>query len=166
MKEVKDLTKFIPYIIIIILILVIRVYCYSIIRVNGSSMYPNLLDGDLMILDKVSYYVGNINRFDIVVVNNNGEDIIKRVIGLPGETVEYIDNQLYINGLLMEEPFEREVIADHKFEEQIPLDKYIVIGDNRVNSKDSRSIGFIDETQIEGKASITIFPFDRLGIKE
>ncbi len=67
---------------------------------------------------------------------------------------------------MFEEPFEREDIEDYKFEEKVPNDSYVVIGDNRINSQDSRTLGFITEDQIEGKASLTIYPFNRLGIKE
>ncbi len=129
-------------------------------------MDPNLSDGDLMILDKVSYYFNDISRFDIVVIETNEELIIKRVIGLPGETVEYKDNKLYINDELVEENFERASIEDHVFEQVVPTDSYIVIGDNRANSKDSRILGTIEEKEIIGKANLTIYPFDRLGIKE
>ena len=87
-----------PYIIIIISVLIIRKFIVTPIRVIGPSMMHTLIDGDIMILDKISYRFKNIKRFDIVVISSLDKPIIKRVIGLPGDIVESKNNRLYING--------------------------------------------------------------------
>lgn len=130
-------------------------------------MVPTLNDGDIMILDKIGYKINGLNRFDIVVVNYNGERIIKRVIGLPNDYVEYKDNKLYINGEYIEEDYERKDTSDFILEmigeNVIPEGKYLVLGDNRPISKDSRIIGLVDEKDIKGYTSIVLFPFNKIG---
>ncbi len=130
-------------------------------------MVPTLNDGDIMILDKIGYKINGLNRFDIVVVNYNGERIIKRVIGLPNDYVEYKDNKLYINGEYIEEDYERKDTSDFILEmigeTVIPEGKYLVLGDNRPISKDSRIIGLVDEKDIKGYTSIVLFPFNKIG---
>ena len=104
MEEKKDnkilhfIKEIIPYIIVIILVLLFKKFLYAPIRVNGESMMKTLHDGDIMILDIIDYRLHGLKRFDIVVVDEGDELIIKRVIGLPGDTVEYKNNKLYING--------------------------------------------------------------------
>lgn len=162
-KKLKDI---IECVVIIIAVLLFRKFMFSPIRVTGDSMVPTLRDGDIMILNKIGYSIKGLNRFDIVVINNDNEKIIKRIIGLPGEHVEYSDNKLYINNKLVEEPYERKTMEDFVLEElgenKIPEDKYLVLGDNRPISKDSRSIGLIDKKEIDGYTSIVIFPFKRI----
>ena len=123
-----------------------------------------------MILDKISYRFKDIKRFDIVVVDDKEELIIKRIIGLPGENIEYKDNKLYVNGKMVKENFSHKETYDYSIEEldatEVPEDSYFVLGDNRLNSKDSRIIGFIPKDQILGKTSLTIFPFNRFGNKK
>ena len=130
-------------------------------------MVPTLKDGDIMILDKIGYRINGLDRFDIVIVDYEGERIIKRVIGLPNDYVEYIDNKLYINGEYIEEEYERKDTNDFMLEmigeNVIPEGKYLVLGDNRPISKDSRIIGLIDEKDIKGYTSIILFPFNRIG---
>ena len=154
------------YVIVIGIALLIKFFVFSPIKVNGTSMEPNLKDGDIMILNEIGYYLHGVNRFDIVVVNTGSEKIIKRVIGLPGEKVEYRDNKLYINGVEVVENFNHGDTSDFSLSDinvdTIPKNKYFVVGDNRGNSKDSRSIGLINKSQIVGKTNLIIFPFDRI----
>lgn len=163
-KRIKDI---IEYIIIIVAVLLFRHFLYSPIRVTGDSMVPTLNDGDIMILDKIGYKINGLDRFDIVVVDYKGEKIIKRVIGLPGDHVEYSDDKLYINGKYIEEEYNRKETSDFILEflgeNTIPKDKYLVLGDNRPISKDSRIIGLIDKTDIEGYTSLVLFPFNKIG---
>ena len=158
------------YVVIIIVVILIKIFIVAPIRVNGTSMIDTLEDKDIMILDKISYRFKEIKRFDIVVVDDKEELIIKRVIGLPGEYIEYKDNKLYVNGKYVKENFNRKEMEDYSIEElvktKVPEDTYFVLGDNRSNSKDSRIIGFIPKKQILGKTSLTIFPFDRFGNKK
>ena len=142
--------------------------------VSGASMYPTLHNGDRMVLSKV----GDIHRFDVVILKAPDENVeyIKRVIGMPGDTVEMKSGVLYINGKKVEQPFiNTEVLAKQTVfmddftlesltgESKVPEGKYFVLGDNRGVSKDSRMIGFIDRSAIEGKAVFTIWPFGRIG---
>ena len=130
-------------------------------------MVPTLLDGDIMILDKIGYRINGLKRFDIVVIKYNNEKIIKRVIGLPGDYIEYKDNILYVNGKEIKEEYKRDITNNFSLKdlgyEKIPENKYLVLGDNRSISKDSRIIGFIDKEDIEGYTGIIVFPFKRIG---
>lgn len=130
-------------------------------------MVPTLLDGDIMILDKIGYRINGLKRFDIVVIKYNNEKIIKRVIGLPGDYIEYKDNLLYVNGKEIKEEYKRDITNNFSLKdlgyEKIPENKYLVLGDNRSISKDSRIIGLIDKEDIEGYTGIIVFPFKRIG---
>ena len=154
------------YVLVIIIALIIKFFIFSPIKVNGTSMEPNLKDGDIMILNEIGYLLNGVNRFDIVVVNSDGEKIIKRVIGLPGEKVEYRDNKLYINDEEVVETFQHGDTDDFELSslnlDTIPNDHYFVVGDNRGNSKDSRIIGVIHKSKIAGKTNLIIFPFSRI----
>ena len=157
----KILREYLPYVILIVLVLIIKSYVVTTIRVNGSSMSPTLKNNDIMLLDKIGYRFSEIERFDIVVVQNVNSKIIKRVIGLPGEVVEYKDNVLYINGEVLEDKY-NSIIQDD-FLVTLDEDKYFVMGDNRGDSLDSRVIGPILESNVLGRATFTIFPFNRWG---
>ena len=130
-------------------------------------MVPTLLDGDIMILDKIGYRINGLKRFDIVVIKYNNEKIIKRVIGLPGDYIEYKDNILYVNGKEIKEEYKRDITKNFSLKdlgyEKIPENKYLVLGDNRGISKDSRIIGLIDKEDIEGYTGIIVLPFKRIG---
>lgn len=164
-KSKNYFKEFLPYIIIIIVVILIKSYVVSPIRVNGTSMDSTLKDGDIMLLNEIGYRFSDIDRFDIVVIRRDGEYLIKRVIGLPGEKVKYLDNKLYINGKYVKEEFKHKKTSDFSTY-QLGKDEYFVMGDNRTNSKDSRMIGSIFREEILGKASLTIFPFSRFGQKE
>ena len=142
--------------------------------VSGASMYPTLHNGDRMILSKI----GDINRFDVVVLKAPDENVeyIKRVIGMPGDTLELKQGVLYINGKKIEQPFintdalQKQTVFIDDFtlqsltgETKIPEGKYFVMGDNRGVSRDSRMIGLIDRKAIEGKAVFTIWPMNQFG---
>ena len=169
----KILREVYPYIIIVVVVLLIKSFLVAPVRVVGPSMEHTLLNGDIMILDKISYRFNEIKRFDIVVVNSNEGLIIKRVIGLPGDKIEYKNNKLYINGEYYKEDYLDGDVKTGDFileqltgDETIPQGYYFVLGDNREESKDSRTIGLIKEKQIQGKARLTLFPFARFGIKK
>lgn len=165
MEQIKKwLKENLLFTILLLIIIIIRIFFYSPIRVNGSSMYPTLQDKEFMILNKIGLQKG-INRFDIVVVESNGKYIIKRVIGLPGESVMYSDNKLYINGKAIEDNYSKS--ETENFENVILKDnEYFVMGDNREVSKDSRVIGPVNIKNIKGKTNLVIFPFNKIGIVE
>lgn len=163
-KIVKEILE---YVIIIVAVLLFRYFLYSPIRVSGSSMEPTLYDADIMILNKIGYRINGLKRFDVVVVNYENEKIIKRVIGLPGEYIEYKDDILYVNGEIVEESYDRKITSDFSLEDlgmkTIPKDKYLVLGDNRPISKDSRIIGLVDKKDIEGYTSFILLPVSKFG---
>ncbi len=140
--------------------------------VNGASMEDTLWDGDNLLVDKISYRFNDPERFDVVVFKYTHKDntyYVKRVIGLPGETVQ-IDNtgNIFINGNLLEENYGTETIKDPGIAAQpITLDEgeYFVLGDNRNNSADSRvaEVGNIDEDIIVGRAWVRIWPLHDAG---
>ena len=158
MKKVKE---YFWYIIILIVVILVKSFVVSTVRVNGNSMYPTLHNKDLMILNKINYNFKNVERFDIVVVKYENHYIIKRVVGLPGETVEYVDNKLYIDGRKIKDKYNS--INQEDFSLKLGNDEYFVMGDNRGDSLDSRIIGPIDKDDIMGNSEFIIFPFTRFG---
>ncbi len=160
--------ELIPYIVIIIVVILIRSFIVTPVRVKGDSMYPYLKDGEVLILNKLDK---SYKRFDIVVASvYDGSQIIKRVIGLPGETVAYKDCKLYINGEEVEDFVDECITNDFSLQdlynyEIIPEGYYFVMGDNRLVSLDSRrpEIGLISESKIEGSIAIRLYPFNRFG---
>lgn len=166
MKEfIKELC---PYIVILILVVIIRTYIVTPVIVSGSSMVPTLENKELLIVRKIGYDGDSIKRFDIVVVKDGEDEIIKRVIGLPGEHISYKNNKLYVNNKYIEEPYNFRDTKDFNLEEictcsSIPDGQYLVLGDNRPISKDSRRLGLIEEENIVGKAEFRIWPIGRIG---
>lgn len=141
-------------------------------HVNGDSMNNTLQHGDNLIVDKISYRFKDPERFDIIVFPYKYQEetfYIKRIIGLPGETVEIEDGMIYINGEMLEESHGKDVMhSSGVAEEPIQLgeDEYFVLGDNRNNSSDSRdpSVGNIKRDDIVGRAFIRIWPFEKFGM--
>lgn len=166
-RAFKVLKELIPYAIIVIVVVLIRMFIMTPVRVNGKSMSPYLEEGDILILNKLDK---SYDRFDIVVININDTKIIKRVIGLPGETVAYKNCKLYINDEEIEDFVKDCTTRDFSLTElydylMIPNDYYFVMGDNRDNSSDSREprVGLIHKSQIEGTVSIRLYPFKKIG---
>ncbi|MDF2606383.1 MAG: sipM [Bacillales bacterium] len=165
----------------ILLAFIIRTYLFAPILVDGVSMMPTLHDRNRMIVNKLSYSIGEPKRFDIIVFNATvDKDYIKRIIGLPGDHVEYINDKLYINGKAYDEPYldnlKKDIIdppltQDFKLEDiigkkTIPKGYLFVMGDNRRYSKDSRSIGVISMKSVVGKANIVYWPINEVRIEK
>src|SRR5699024_4953494 len=167
----------------LIIALIVRKFFFSPIIVDGPSMQPTLNDQDKMIVNKFIYYIKDPERFDIVIFHANEEkDFIKRVIGLPGEHVKVEDDVLYIDEEEVEQPFigtnkGNETVYpistnDFTLEELsghydvIPPGYFLVLGDNRNNSTDSRSssLGLVSKEQIVGKTTFIFWPLDRVHI--
>ena len=164
-KAKRIIKEVLPFAIVIAVVLLFKFFIMTPIQVQGDSMEPTLNQGDILILNKISYKIHGINRFTIVVVDNDGTNLIKRVIGLPGETVKVEENKLYIDGKYVEQDFLEKSQYTEDFEVTLKDDEYFVMGDNRKVSLDSRSIGPVSKSQIKGTASFVIFPFNRFGGK-
>ncbi|WP_033829240.1 signal peptidase I [Bacillus andreraoultii] len=169
MAKKSELWEWIKIIVIAALLAAaIRYFLFTPIIVDGESMMPTLEDRDRMIVNRLSYKVGEPKRFDIVVFHATEEkDYIKRVIGLPGDKIEYKDDTLYINGKKIDEPYlkeyKKELIGGtltDPFTVEVPKGHVFVMGDNRRYSKDSRHIGPIPIDEILGKANIIYWPLE------
>lgn len=159
---------------------IIRIFLFTPIVVDGESMMPTLEHGDRMIVNKIGYDIGEPDRFDIIVFHApEKKDYIKRIIGLPGDHVAYEDDQLFINGEPVEEPYLDEykkdvsgtLTDDFTLEEKInsstvPEGTVFVMGDNRRYSKDSRIIGVVPMEEVVGSTSFVFWPFEDAGIVE
>lgn len=171
---IREIFGWILYIAIIIgLTYFIVTYIGQRTSVSGSSMEPMLSDGDNLIVDKISYRFKEPERYDIIVFPYQYEEntyYIKRIIGLPGETVQVIDGYAYINGELLESDIYGAEVMEYGgiAEEPITLgeEEYFVLGDNRNHSADSRepSVGVLTRDMLMGKAWVRIFPFDKIGV--
>lgn len=162
--------------IVIILALMVMVYLFimSPQEISGRSMEPSFFNGEYILTNKVEYKFREPARGDVVIFKspkNKEIDYIKRIIGLPGETVRLEDGKFYINGTLLEEPY---LPADlfvsggaylPEGEERIvPAGSYFVVGDNRPHSLDGREFGPIAKEEFIGKALLRYYPFDRVGV--
>lgn len=157
--------ELLPYAIILIVVVLIRTFIVTPVIVSGPSMNPTLDGGELMILNKL----GKIDRYDIVVVDAGEDDIIKRVIGMPGEKIQCQNNNIYINGYIQEEDYSIGntcPIKEKWFEYELADDEYFVMGDNRENSSDSRHIGPVKQKKIKGTTSLILYPFKKIGTIE
>ncbi|AZP05367.1 signal peptidase I [Jeotgalibaca ciconiae] len=168
-----------------LLFLLIRAYLFFPFQVVGPSMYPTLQDGDRLILNRL----GQLDRFDVVVFpapdaesSENNEEYVKRIIGVPGDEISYQDDELYIDGEVVEEKYLETLKEDQENSLLtpdftlldvpgseslvVPEGMYLVLGDNREVSKDSRMFGLVPEEVIEGTTSLRIWPLNRIGFLE
>ncbi len=157
-KIIKNCKELLPYLIIFIVVLLIRTFIVTPIKVNGNSMYNTLEGKEFMILNKL----GTPERYDIVVLDARNDELIKRVYGLPGEKITIENNTIYINDKKIEDVYAYGETSNY---ETITLkdDEYFVLGDNRAVSLDSRTIGPIKKSQIKGTTNFIIYPFNRFG---
>lgn len=139
--------------------------------VTGESMSPTLSDGDSLIVDKISYHFIDPRRYDIVVFPFQYQEdtfYIKRIIGLPGETVQISEGKVYVNGKVLNDPYAYEEIRNPGLASgpvTLGQDEYFVLGDNRNNSIDSRepSVGVVSRDDIVGRAVFCIWPANKIG---
>lgn len=162
---------------------VIKQFLFTPVLVKGASMMPTLEDHDRVIVNKIGPTLQSYDRFDIVVIEMNEEtNYIKRIIGLPGDKIEYKDDQLYINGEKYNEPYLDQyknelkdtgtltydfTLEQNLGETTVPEGHYFVLGDNRRVSNDSRNpeVGFISEEQIMGTTNIICWPMEHIDLK-
>ena len=174
-KRYKELKEWVIAILIMAAaIFVIRSFIFGTVIVKGVSMEPTYYHGDLIAINKLSYHFSSPERGDIIVCDYGSieeEKIIKRVIGLPGEVIDFVPKNngnydVMVNGETLDEDYiksEVEFYGDTEYPYTVPENCYFVMGDNRNNSTDSRwqSIGFIEKNNIEGKAFLKIWHFGR-----
>lgn len=168
--DLRDIREFIKdslkYLIVIAIVFFIALFVVSFEQVIGPSMKGTLDAGDVTIVNKLVYKFRTIKRNEIVSINQKDKIMVKRVIGLPGEHIEYKDNKLYVNGSLILENNISVETKDFKLEdigyETIPKDMYFVLGDNRTNSSDSREFGLVKKDEIIGKIVMRLYPFSKI----
>ncbi|CDB28113.1 signal peptidase I [Firmicutes bacterium CAG:582] len=168
LRDIKEFLKdALKYIIAIAVILIVAIYVVSFQEVIGPSMNNTLKSGDITVVNKLVFRLRNIKRNEIVSLKKDDKIMVKRIIGLPGEHIEYKDNILYVDGKKISDSRSSST-KDFKLEsigyDTIPKDMYLVLGDNRTNSSDSRTFGLVKKSDIIGKVNIRIYPFNKIKI--
>ena len=137
--------------------------------VRGSSMAPGIQDGDRILVEPWSYLLGPIERGDVIVLRyplDPEVDYIKRVIGLPGDRVELADGKVWVNGLLLEEPYVASIDPSSAHAVDVRPGYYFVLGDNRPRSSDSREFGCVPGDYVRGRVDLRLWPPARVGLIE
>lgn len=173
--ELLDLVK--TFIVCFIVVFIITTFVVKPVQVDGDSMYPTLIDKEIGVVNIFSAKFTGVHRFDVVVVQNETtkDPWVKRVIGMPNDTIEAKDDVVYINGEKIDEPY-----LDNSYAESIrkqgkkftndfgPItlkdDEYFLMGDNRIVSYDSRKVGAFHKEDIIGKDAYIIYPFTQMKI--
>ena len=177
LRDIKEFFRdFMGYIITAVIIIVIFTFIISFHPIAGNSMTPSLEEGDIVIVNKFYPSFFDFKHFQIVIVKKESKTYIKRVIGLPGENVSYSNNLLTINDEHFKEPFLGDVTTDDFQCEDIcdlekcpdgviPEDYYLVLGDNRNDSNDSRNkkFGLVHKDEIKGLVILRMWPVNKLG---
>jgi signal peptidase I len=155
----------------VVIAIVVILFLYQPVKVEGTSMMPSLLDQERIFINKFVYRFGmaDIGRGDTVVFWFPGDptkSYIKRVIGVPGDSVEVSDGAVFVNGRALGEPYVPEEYRDHVSMPRkiVPQDEYFVLGDHRSSSNDSRTWGTVPRRYVYGKAVFVYWPLDRLGV--
>lgn len=158
----------------ILVALVVKTFLIQAFRIPSASMHPTLLEGDRVLVNKTSYRLHDVNRGDVVVFSRpknlhaapgEPDDLIKRVIGLPGDTVQTRNGAVYVNGRALDEPYLAEGTQTLNIDDpvKVPKGHVWVMGDNRGDSQDSRVFGPIPEDTIVGRAFMIMWPPSRIG---
>lgn len=160
-------------VIFVLFVFIIPRYVVQLTIVDGRSMTNTLQDKDRLFVEKISYRFNDPERFDIIVFYPEGRDsdeyYVKRVIGLPGETVQIKDSVIYINDEPIEDNYRKEFYISYNGIASEPVtlgeDQFFVMGDNRNGSTDSRdpSVGLVDRENIDGRVVLRVYPFDKIG---
>jgi signal peptidase I len=161
----------------IVIFAILRTMFFSNYVVEGQSMMPTLQEGNKLVVNKFGYEADNLKRFDVIVFHaNKREDYVKRIIGLPGDSIVYRNDQLFVNGKKVDEPFLNTYKLKNpggKFtgdftlrgvtrKNTVPAGKLFVLGDNRLGSWDSRQFGFISIDQVVGKVDLRYWPLNEI----
>lgn len=141
--------------------------------VRGDSMYSTLEEGDYLIINRMSYKFKEPERGDIIVFESDlqqddgsSKDLVKRVIGVSGDTVKIENSKVYVNGEELVEPYIDDEVTEGDIDTVVPENSVFVLGDNREISLDSRydSVGFINDSDILGKVFVRLYPFNKIGL--
>jgi signal peptidase I len=152
----------------LLIAIVLRTFVFQMALVNQISMDPTLHEGQMLVISKINYFVGDPQRGDIVVLKDAVENklLIKRIIGMPGEEVELKDGKVFINSEELQPDYTSFPTYAYTQEQwTLPQGEYFVLGDNREHSRDSRSenVGLVNRKNIIGRAVFRIWPFNKLG---
>lgn len=140
----------------------IRIFLFQPFEVQGASMKPFFASGDYLIVDEISYRFRPIKRGEVVVFHHGPSYYIKRVVGLPGETVEIKEEGVWIDGKLLNEPLSLIEKTHGSLVTTLGPKDYFVLGDNRKSSSDSRVFGPLEKEDVVGRAWLRLFPVDRI----
>lgn len=162
-EEKKKGSWLMPIIVAVAVAFLVRSFFIAPYVVEGASMEPSLYDRDRILVNKTASWLGDFERGDVVIIEGeNNRHYIKRVIALPGETLEMEGGALYVEGEEIDQPYLEDLSQyEESFEETtMPDDEYFVMGDNRNNSLDSRNgLGHIQEENIVGRSAVVFYPF-------
>jgi signal peptidase I len=156
----------------LVIVVIIHFFVFNLSTVKGQSMEPTLLDGEWLFINKIGYIMGGPDRGDIVILKDPSQQLgfreflVKRIVGLPGDTIEVSNEKLYINGKESNEPYTDVGIQDGNYgPELVPAGHYFVMGDNRhlLASTDSRRFHSVPEKLIKGKAQFIMWPLNKIG---
>ena len=154
----------------VVLAVILIVFIYQPVKVEGTSMMPTLTEGERIFINKITYTLGSgrIDRGDTVVFwypLDPSKSYIKRVIGISGDQIEMYHGDVFVNGRAISEPYVPDEYRDNYNMPRtvIPMDKYFVMGDHRSSSNDSRAWGMVDRKNIYGKAVFVYWPFAKMG---
>ncbi|MGG4146130.1 signal peptidase I [Paenibacillus algorifonticola] len=181
-KAMKETVEWIKALAIaVVLVVIIRSFLFAPFMVEGESMHPNFETGERLIVNKILYKFREPDRGEVVVfhVPEQGRDFIKRVIGLPGDTIKVQGDDVFINDVKLEEPYIAEAIKQAQANGQlynnesdfpneriteatVPEDTIFAMGDNRSNSQDSRALGYISNKELVGRAEVIFWPLNKL----
>jgi signal peptidase I len=155
----------------VVIAIVVILFLFQPVKVEGTSMMPTLVDQERIFINKFVYRFGlsDVNRSDTVVFwspTDTTKSYIKRVIGVPGDTVELVNGAVLVNGQPLAEPYVPEEYRDHISvpPQTVPPEEYFVLGDHRSSSNDSRTWGTVPRRYIYGKAVFVYWPLERLGV--
>jgi signal peptidase I len=153
----------------VVIAIVVILFLYQPVRVEGTSMKPTLIDEERIFINKFVYRFGDVTRGDVVVFwfpRDTTKSYIKRVIGVPGDTVEVRDGTVFVNAKKLYEPYVTEENRDHASMDakELGTDEFFVLGDHRNASNDSRAWGLVPRSYIYGKAVFVYWPLDRMGV--
>ncbi|SDN85601.1 signal peptidase I [Alkalicoccus daliensis] len=167
-EEKKKGSWLMPIIVAVAVALLVRSFFIAPYVVEGASMEPSLYDRDRILVNKTTTWLGEFERGDVIIIEGeNNRHYIKRVIALPGETLEMQEGSLYVEGEEIEEEYLEDLTQYEESIEEVtlPEDEYFVMGDNRNNSLDSRNgLGHIQEEDIVGRSAVVFYPFSNAQI--